>query len=128
MQIVNAAKDKYKELMKDADNMNIPRDPAIDFAIRLQAIYGTPEFEALAQLIVPQLEEKLLPREESLPGSRSTPSGGELEPVVDRPDSSQPDGHQQGQPDVRVGQVGHQQDGHQHPPPRHAECILPARP
>jgi len=59
MQIVNAAKDKYKELMKDADNMNIPRDPAIDFAIRLQAIYGTPEFEALAQLIVPQLEEKL---------------------------------------------------------------------
>jgi hypothetical protein len=59
MDIVNSAKNRYKELMKDVSNLNIPRDPAIDFAIRLQAIHGTPEFEEIAQLIIPQLEEKL---------------------------------------------------------------------
>tara|TARA_Y100001938_G_C8052364_1_gene412519 strand:+ start:556 stop:1389 length:834 start_codon:yes stop_codon:yes gene_type:complete len=59
MDIVNAAKDRYKELMKDASNLNIPRDPAIDFAIRLQKIHNCPEFEELAQLIMPQLERRL---------------------------------------------------------------------
>ena len=45
--------------MKDVSNLNIPRDPAIDFAIRLQKIHDCPEFEALAQVIIPQLEKKL---------------------------------------------------------------------
>ena len=59
MDIVNGAKNRYKELMKDVSNLNIPRDPAIDFAIRLQKIHDCPEFEALAQVIIPQLEKKL---------------------------------------------------------------------
>ena len=59
MDIVNEAKNKYKDLMKDISNLNIPRDPMIDFAIRLQKIHDCPEFEKLAQLIIPQLEENL---------------------------------------------------------------------
>jgi len=59
MEIVNGAKNEYKERMKDVANLNIPRDPAIDFAIRLQKIHDCPEFEALAQVIIPQLEKKL---------------------------------------------------------------------
>jgi hypothetical protein len=59
MDIVNGAKSRYKELMSDVSNMNIPRDPAIDFAIRLEAIHDVPEFESLAQTIVPQLEKNI---------------------------------------------------------------------
>ena len=59
MDIVNSAKNRYKELMKDVSNLNIPRDPAIDFAIRLQKIHDSPEFEELAQVIIPQLEREL---------------------------------------------------------------------
>jgi len=59
MNIVNEAKNKYKELMKDVSNLNIPRDPRIDFAVRLQKIHDCPEFENLAQIIIPQIEKNL---------------------------------------------------------------------
>ena len=59
MEIVNGAKNRYKELMKNPSNMNIPRDPMIDFAIRIQTIHDSPEFEALAQVIIPQIEQNM---------------------------------------------------------------------
>ena len=57
--LIKRTHDRFSYLVSDVNNLAIHRDPKIDFGIRLKNIKDFEELNELADLLVPQIENKL---------------------------------------------------------------------